>query len=671
MDFTLGLDSNTNGIPDWWGLQHFGGATNAVAAADPDGDGQTNLQEYLDGTDPNDSNSFRATASGSIVYTGGQGGPVYVDVYDWQTNLLQRIECEGDAPWFFETASLPGYSTMALTAFRDSNTNGVADLETEAHARFLIPGMIPTEGIHLILKDPDSSGDGYPNWSSSDPGAFIDNNGNGIGDGFEPNPDIPGYWVSAYTEIALPTTVGPHLLDPGLPTNAVLTGLAFVGSGYSSFTVEGIISYDLPGYFFYEMQYRQLTNSLTDRRTGILSMYVENAELGDNCYASFKNPAPLILPPECNTATAVYSVHNFGITGITPISGISNHVGSIWLQDMVKFCEAKTGTNTSETVAVTMGHGDDLSLTNLLSTVLGLPTLTWQVNGDGGSIMATPPLPGAPYGKILVGVNNHTNSINSAPNWEEQGIQPVVELDTSWLRVGHVDEAIMFISTNQYLVASPWLAADLLHAEIAAGNETNTMWFGVGPVSMRTYTISFVVIDDNSGSPKITALSTGLPDSVNPMDIVFTNHLFTTGDVLRVNDEILRVTSVNGSTVTVSRAQGGRPAQAHDEGARIYALSDMMKLNLPVLDHPENSVAKRIETLTNTLHADVGSAITPIPMPVLFEWVDNYLGKGFVAGTPNIVNCLVMSPTRIIMAEPGIACFKNYAISQVPQTTDH
>ncbi|MDZ4198900.1 MAG: hypothetical protein U1E27_06400, partial [Kiritimatiellia bacterium] len=57
VNFTLGLDSNTNGIPDWWELQHFGGATNAVAGADPDGEGRTNLQEYMDGTDPNNPDS--------------------------------------------------------------------------------------------------------------------------------------------------------------------------------------------------------------------------------------------------------------------------------------------------------------------------------------------------------------------------------------------------------------------------------------------------------------------------------------------------------------------------------------------------------------------------------------------------------------------------------------
>jgi autotransporter-associated beta strand protein len=51
------LDSVGDGVPDYWRQQYFGGSgktTNALSAAsaDPDGDGQINLHEYLAGTDP-------------------------------------------------------------------------------------------------------------------------------------------------------------------------------------------------------------------------------------------------------------------------------------------------------------------------------------------------------------------------------------------------------------------------------------------------------------------------------------------------------------------------------------------------------------------------------------------------------------------------------------------
>lgn len=54
-----GFSSQGDGIPDAWKIIHFGSVLNPLAAAnqDPDGDGKTNLQEYLDGTDPNNPNS--------------------------------------------------------------------------------------------------------------------------------------------------------------------------------------------------------------------------------------------------------------------------------------------------------------------------------------------------------------------------------------------------------------------------------------------------------------------------------------------------------------------------------------------------------------------------------------------------------------------------------------
>lgn len=50
-------DLNGNGIPDWWEMFYFGNL-NQGATEDFDGDGVDNLNEYLEGTNPADANSF-------------------------------------------------------------------------------------------------------------------------------------------------------------------------------------------------------------------------------------------------------------------------------------------------------------------------------------------------------------------------------------------------------------------------------------------------------------------------------------------------------------------------------------------------------------------------------------------------------------------------------------
>ncbi len=79
----LYIDSDGDGLPDSWELAHFGNL-NQTATGDPDGDGVSNLQEFLDGTNPTNAASaqYRITLlndGGTVVavpnqpsYTNGQ-----------------------------------------------------------------------------------------------------------------------------------------------------------------------------------------------------------------------------------------------------------------------------------------------------------------------------------------------------------------------------------------------------------------------------------------------------------------------------------------------------------------------------------------------------------------------------------------------------------------------
>ena len=52
------VDTDENGLPDYWEHLTFGGTGQTNASADTDFDGANNLEEFLTGTNPNDNNSF-------------------------------------------------------------------------------------------------------------------------------------------------------------------------------------------------------------------------------------------------------------------------------------------------------------------------------------------------------------------------------------------------------------------------------------------------------------------------------------------------------------------------------------------------------------------------------------------------------------------------------------
>lgn len=86
-----GGNSVGDGIPDSWRLQYFvnGIPTNgsSCASCDPDGDGRSNLQEFLAGTDPtNSASAFRITA----ITRAGNDVRVTWTMGNGKTNALQR-----------------------------------------------------------------------------------------------------------------------------------------------------------------------------------------------------------------------------------------------------------------------------------------------------------------------------------------------------------------------------------------------------------------------------------------------------------------------------------------------------------------------------------------------------------------------------------------------------
>ncbi len=103
----LYIDSDGDGLPDSWEMAHFGNL-NQTATGDPDGDGVSNLQEFLDGTNPTNAASalYRITLlndGGTVVivpnqssYTNGQAvtltatGSAAAPFHAWTGDVVTR-----------------------------------------------------------------------------------------------------------------------------------------------------------------------------------------------------------------------------------------------------------------------------------------------------------------------------------------------------------------------------------------------------------------------------------------------------------------------------------------------------------------------------------------------------------------------------------------------------
>jgi len=121
--------SDTDGVPDWWRLAYFGHAAGSAAdlsrgSDDADGDGVSNLTEFLHGTSPLNSTSFPTLAAfnlgGAVV-----AGPGFQfncnSTTNWTYQLQRRDSLNGNSIWTNIGAGITG--TGGVLMFSDNATN--------------------------------------------------------------------------------------------------------------------------------------------------------------------------------------------------------------------------------------------------------------------------------------------------------------------------------------------------------------------------------------------------------------------------------------------------------------------------------------------------------------------------------------------------------------------
>jgi hypothetical protein len=123
---TYGVDTNGDGIPDEWQIANWGANASkwGTANEDSDGDGLTNYQEFLAGTDPRDANSNLKTqvqmVQGALYFKWNTvSGKVYqvqfsADFQNWTNVGTQRLATSGEDSVFIEQGSGVGFYRIVL-----------------------------------------------------------------------------------------------------------------------------------------------------------------------------------------------------------------------------------------------------------------------------------------------------------------------------------------------------------------------------------------------------------------------------------------------------------------------------------------------------------------------------------------------------------------------------
>jgi uncharacterized repeat protein (TIGR02543 family) len=149
---TFAVDSDNDGLPDSWEMAYFGTLL-ATPGGDPDGDGRSNLQEYLEGTNPVVPDIFRIS---SLRLTNSQS------ILTVSNNTGTRYNVQN-------TISLPSnWNTIGVTQFANVFTSALPTskqafwrLQQPSRPPAALP-FVPGSWTLVVLPDTQIYSESYP-----------------------------------------------------------------------------------------------------------------------------------------------------------------------------------------------------------------------------------------------------------------------------------------------------------------------------------------------------------------------------------------------------------------------------------------------------------------------------------------------------------------------------
>jgi hypothetical protein len=109
-------DSDSDSMPDYWELDYFASITNGISTLDSDGDGQSNLGEFVGGTNPTNAASYFAVTS--RVET--NGFTAFVLEWDAVSNRIYSVQWSTNLVEGFQTLEEFNYPCNSYTNASDS-----------------------------------------------------------------------------------------------------------------------------------------------------------------------------------------------------------------------------------------------------------------------------------------------------------------------------------------------------------------------------------------------------------------------------------------------------------------------------------------------------------------------------------------------------------------------